>query len=579
MLLVTTSLKDTLDIKKKIFFLGEWCFNTKEKNSLPKTKYHVLTYHWNDQKKRNNNYFFLEKIYEEYLKNISLSLNKIHNLNKSNDYWRIIIGPWLRFFIDSIFDRYESIKNITVNKKIKETIVCNYKIEDFTPDNFDIFYKNFVKDEWNHIVFAEFLKTSSIKCIFINQKLFQVDSSPQKFMNFLITKAYNIFFYISYYLNSYNFSEINIPKFKKILISIKLNLFPNFNFYTPGLKKKNLNKDLRALIKFKKTNDNFKIFLNKFIRIWMPKIYLEDFAINRDFLVKKFSRNPKIIFTQTGYQFNDLFKIWCAEKKEQKKAIFIIGQHGGNMGISKQSQSEDHQLKIANYFLSWGWSRKGFDNIRKISSLTLSTNLIKTKSNRKIILLPGSYPRYFYCNYSVPIAGQAMSYFEDQIKLFQQLKKNLKKNIFIRLNGNDIDQLNIIKREKLDKFIVSNRKNFDKEISKYNMCLVTYNSTVMLETLAANFPTIIILDPRYFQIRNEAKNKLKKLHEVGVLHYSYESAIDLTLKVESSINQWWANNKLQNAVKEFCSFYACSSSNFAVEWKARLKSFENEIKI
>lgn len=579
MLLVTTSLKNSIDFKKKIFFLGDWCFNTIEKKSLSKIRYKILPYHWENTQKKNNDYFFLEEIYEEYLKTISLSLNKIHSLNYSTDYWRIIIGPWLRFFIDSIFDRYESINKISLDKRIRETIIYDYKIEDFTPDNFDSFYRNFIKDEWNHIVFAEFLKTSTIKCIFIKQKLFEEDSLPKKLTHFLTEKINNVFFYVSYYFNNFNFILINIPYLKTILISIKLRLFPNFNFYIPRLKKENTNKNLRELIKFKKTNSNFKIFLNKFIRIWMPKIYLENFSINRDFLLKKFDRNPKIIFTQTGYQFNDLFKIWCAEKKEKKKTLLIIGQHGGNMGISKHSQSEDHQLKIASYFLSWGWSRKGFSNIRKIPSLTLSTNLIKTKSNRRILLLPGSYPRYFYCNYSVPIAGQARRYFYDQIKLFKQLNKNLKKNIFMRLNGNDTDQLNIIKREKLDKFIVSNRNNFDKEISKYNMCLVTYNSTVMLETLAANFPTIIVLDPRYFQIRNEAKEKLKKLQEVGVLHYSYKSAIDLTLKVEDSINQWWTNGKLQNAVKEFCSFYACSSSNFAVEWKARLKSFENEIKI
>ena len=139
--------------------------------------------------------------------------------------------------------------------------------------------------------------------------------------------------------------------------------------------------------------------------------------------------------------------------------------------------------------------------------------------------------------------------------------------------------MSIISKAKLNKFVVSNKIKLRKQLSKYRLCLITYNSTTMLETLSSNFPSLIVLDPKYFEIREEAKDILNKLQEVGILHYSYDSAISFIVKVEKDINKWWLDYKLQSAVKKFCNSYAYTSSNFEIEWKKKIKSWTNEIKI
>jgi putative transferase (TIGR04331 family) len=159
------------------------------------------------------------------------------------------------------------------------------------------------------------------------------------------------------------------------------------------------------------------------------------------------------------------------------------------------------------------------------------------------------------------------------------LNKNLRESIFIRTQGNDIDELNIISKAKLDKFLVSNRIKLSKQLSKYRLCVITYNSTTMLETLSSNFPSLIVLDPKYFEIRNDAKEMLNKLQEVGILHYSYESAISFIVKIEKDISKWWFDHKIQAAVKDFCNSYAYTSSNFESEWKKKINLWMNEIKI
>jgi putative transferase (TIGR04331 family) len=579
MFLVTTAIDYTRDVNKEIIFLGDWCIRDSTNDIIKKYNYSIISYHWNDRTKYNNDYKSLDDLYERYLQDISLCLNKIHNTNNSLVYWRIIIGPWLKFFIDAIFDRYEVVEKAISNHNITETVVYDYSVEDFVPNDFIDFYTTFTKDEWNHVVFAELLKQSSIKFILSDHKIINEDSKKLSIMSLFYRKINNFLFYVSYFLNNSNFLSIYLSFFQKFKTDIKLGYFPHFNFYRFGNQKKSkINHDLRKLIKFEKTDNKFQLFLNKLIPLFFPKIYMEDFKSIKKTITKKFNKNPKIIFTSNAYHGDDAFKIWCAEKKEKGSRI-IIGQHGGITGLSLNNQSEDHQLKIADVYCSWGWSRKGFHNICKMPSLQLSQISIKPKQNGKILLVLPSYPKYFYQNFNVPISGQSKYFLYDQIKFVQRLNENLRENIFIRTQGNDVDELSIISKAKLDKFLVQNKIKLSKQLSKYKLCLITYNSTTMLETLSSNFPSLIVLDPKYFEIREEAKDILNKLQEVGILHYSYDSAISFIVKVEKDISKWWLDYKLRSAVKNFCNSYAYTSSNFEIEWKKKIKSWTNEIKI
>ena len=52
--------------------------------------------------------------------------------------------------------------------------------------------------------------------------------------------------------------------------------------------------------------------------------------------------------------------MWTASKVENKSQ-FIIMQHGGNMGTPKFYSILDHQVKVADKFISTGWTH-AYDN-------------------------------------------------------------------------------------------------------------------------------------------------------------------------------------------------------------------------
>ena len=158
--LITTALEETWIDNEKIIFLGDWCLILNNDRKYRKTDYIINDYHWDDRDKYNRDFYFINNLYEKKLKEFSILLNKKHNINQNTQYWRIIIGPWLRSFIEVFFDRYEIVKSI--KNKISNTVILDYEKNDFIPLNYKEFNSQIKSDEWNHVIFSEIIRFMNI---------------------------------------------------------------------------------------------------------------------------------------------------------------------------------------------------------------------------------------------------------------------------------------------------------------------------------------------------------------------------------------------------------------------------------
>ena len=76
--------------------------------------------------KKNNEY--VEKLSEIIQNELSIELNKLHNVNFSNRYWKIITGNWLKRVIKIIFFRYKCIeKSLSLNPNLITTASSLHK--------------------------------------------------------------------------------------------------------------------------------------------------------------------------------------------------------------------------------------------------------------------------------------------------------------------------------------------------------------------------------------------------------------------------------------------------------------------
>jgi putative transferase (TIGR04331 family) len=573
--LVVSPNKELWDESKPMLFLGEWCNLFKDRNYNKGLDIKIHSYHWVDKKKQEIDYKLLNDIYEQKLFDLSHSLSEIHNLKLDIRYWRIIIGPWLRFFIDAVYDRYESIRTAVDNNEIDSTFIFDYSIDDYVPNDFIEFYDHLRFDDWNQIIFFELIKEFNIpykKIWKINPINHKINTQKQlvkdKFRN-LLYSVNNIF---SNYFNDKVFFELYVPYTKLFRLQFKLGQLPYIGEKSIFCSNRKTDFDKRKKINFPRTNEKFSEFLNNQIINFLPRIYLENFKEIKNKVLNKFPTDPKLIITSNAYQANDCFKIWSAHHT-QKKVPLIIHQHGGNLGSSKFAQSEDHQLKISDDFISWGWSREGFNNIKTLPALKIFSKNINYDINGDILLTLASTPRYFYHFFGLQNGPEFLDYIEDQKLFIRNLNLKVISDLKIRPDSTEFGwdiPARISEVIDFSKFEL-NKIDFIKRLKNTKICIGTYNATIFLETLSYNIPTIVFFNLEQCNIRPEAIYYFEKLKSVGIFHDSPEAAAKFLNKIETNIEEWWKGPKLQLIRREFCDKYVNTSKNWATEWSSFLK--------
>ena len=156
--LITTAEKASWRYNSSILFLGEWCKTYENKSDRKTFNAKVADYHWDDRKKVFNDYKYLRNIYEKLLVDLSKALNSFHRTNHSLRYWRILIGPWLLYFTEMLFDRWETIHNTISKHQISNTIIIETPKELVIPKDMSDFKKLYSSDLWNHVMYSNIIR-------------------------------------------------------------------------------------------------------------------------------------------------------------------------------------------------------------------------------------------------------------------------------------------------------------------------------------------------------------------------------------------------------------------------------------
>jgi putative transferase (TIGR04331 family) len=570
--LVTTALKETWNEKVKTIFLGDWCliFNKFDKDKYPN---HIVNYyHWDDKEKFVRDIGYLDNLYETKLEEMSNVMNKIHNEIHDKSYWRIVIGPWLKSFIDVIFDRYESIHLINSEFKIDNTYCFKATYLEWIPKDFNEYWNLIKFDEWNHLIYSEIIKYLGIPFNEIDMPL------PRK----LVSKRKNILKKIFNYINNY-YNKILPNKFNnnfivsgyfKPLQLIKFHLFlkqiPQFLNYELEIKRtKTFEKDVRSKI-ILNNNNKFEVLLNDLIRKQIPTSYVENYKLIKKKADRFFPKYPKVILTSNAYDSNEAFKFWVASKKESLNTKYIINQHGGNFGICYYSQTERHQIVTSDLFTTWGWMSSTNEKIKPMPSYKLKQfKYKKTNKSSSIQLLIASYPKHFYTLIDQPNASQNIEYFKGIESLLNNLENNVRGKIKIRIHQ-DVYGWKIKERfHKLgfkDKLEDSSLISFKKSTNNSSISICTFNSTTFLETLSANVPTLIFFSSDRYLLRDDAKPLFEKLKDVKIFFETPEELAEHLNNIHLDIDKWWGKPKVQKVKNEFCYHFARTSNEWTKVW-------------
>ena len=273
--LITCS-SDYKNNKKKKHYLGVFCSSDKIKYKPSFfNKKNTIQY---DDTKDIENYRYLKKISKKIFLFLAKKLNKIHKCKKDLKYWRIIIYPWICYYVATLNDRWKIISGIEKNKKkfwIKKFILDKkfLEVESTLDWRFKTQNEKFNNHLFNRII--EFKKLKNIEQILDNDQLIIKNRDS----NFFFSLFKRVLFFINCFFLHFNkiyFDKVLIKKldfikicFKFKLLQIKNNtIFDNLNF------KVNYDYNYRNVIKSKKLK-NFENFLFSELKNYTPKTFIE----------------------------------------------------------------------------------------------------------------------------------------------------------------------------------------------------------------------------------------------------------------------------------------------------------------
>ena len=583
--LITTTLKNTWCTEKNILFAGEWCKLYPDEDNWQKLKFQTFPYHWLDRKKFYNDIKNLEIVYDDYLLKLSNTLNEIHNTNFSKRYWQIVIGPWLQDFIELIFDYYETISQIDKSNLVTSTYINKYNWEEQVPQDMMTFQAAYSKPCYNHFLFSEIIQLSSnIPFEYLNSEFPISPKTKNKSLRNNIKRGVK-------YVLSFLYSSILIPKKLKQIIFVSsyfgdndlytiqknLHQLPFKYLFDPIAPNKKVSKELRKKINLNTGKNKFEKLLDELLPKQIPVAYIENYFTYNRIAKLFFPKNTKIIFTSNAFYFNEAFKIWSASEVVNNGSKLLISQHGGIGGTSLWCHTEDHQIKISNKFYTWGWS-DNTKKTKKMSSpkLNYTKKLITHNPNGDILcVVTSDIINYMHSQQSMPMERHMKDYVNDLVNIMNDDIKKL--NFKYRLYHTNYNRDTWGIKHKftshgLLKYIDSSEKDFYSRVSECRLVIVTYNpNATSLETLSANFPTLLFWNPEHWELRKDAQEYYDILEKAGIYHKSVESLVTQIKKIYYDIDKWWHTNQVQDAVKLFCNNYAYTSDNCVQEWSEEFK--------
>lgn len=578
--LITTSDEATWKLDFPVVFLGEWCCKYDRKQVWKSLDFVVEEpYGMNVPKQdadREEMLIFEKKLFPIFCELI----NQYHNTNYSVKFWKILLGHWFRYTITQLLFRTKLIKQCLQNHNISGSISYSHDSYTITPtlteeiidDRLLVPWKENILnskilnllDETNFPI--EYIKLNKDDRYNQNLKKNNINFKNKLFLNLIkfyqnLSKKF-VKNSDAFIINTY------LPSKEEIKLELALGQIPQLwkynktNSYSEiiNLKIDKVERD-KLTKKFESVTNNYlEKIITKLLFQLLPKIYLEGLdELTKIVKNQPWPKSPKFIFTSNEFFGNDIFKLWSAFKSEQGTKYFI-GQHGNNYGTKRNTAPRVEEL-ISHKFITWGWTNQ---SSRFVPGFIFKNENKKYKFNPQggLLLIETCYTKHVS---TFDERYEYLKYLDAQIKFVGCLTREPRNKLTIRLMPEYLITRWAVKQRWFDfdpKLNIDNGiANISKLISQNRLVVHSYDSTGMLESLSRNIPTISFWLNEYNHILDEARPFYKLLVDVGIVHFSAESAAKKINEVWSDIDNWWSRSDVQEARKLYCAKYARNSNN------------------
>jgi len=565
---------------RPLLFLGEWCLLHALKAEWERRDYRIVPYHWSDVERRHADYRRLDALFEQLFLQLAEILNDIHGTYHSLRYWRIVVGPWLRYFIGIMYDRFRALECALDTGLVECVPVISCSRWQQVPRNHADFFHEALSDHGNQHIFR-------IICEHIAPELVRT-VAHEDFVRRNVGGRLRELIGLGAFLVTSGGGALSRRRIVASLGYAKLGelirlgrkfgqLLP---FPIPKLRPREFPIDaaVREKLSFDCERDTFSRLLASTIKEFLPSAYLEGHPSMVRLAKAIYPRSAHLIIDDNALHTNEVFKVWTAEAVENGTKLAIY-QHGGFYGSGEWNENEIHERSICDLFLNWGWESTS------LAKPMPSYQLVRLKRRtfspspeiRRIAWIMTMFPRYAYLQTSMFSPSDILDYIDDQIRFYRALPHEIASQLWLRPYQKDWDWsfINRLYKAGVDiEQICPPRISMIEQLAKCRIGIFSANTTVHLEMFAMGIPTILYWNPKIWRIRQEAEPYYEALRGVGILHDSPESAASWLKKIYKDAWIWWSSAEVQYAVSFHMERFGCTSDNWANEWKSRLSEVD-----
>jgi putative transferase (TIGR04331 family) len=566
--LVTEPVAEYLDQHKKNLILGYFP-NLSSQNGQHLSDLYIDKNRSTPEEKRLTK-FKVDRLKDRILPVLADSMRRLHGVDFCNEYWEILLGPWLTVATNNTFLRLNSFqKSRKFGTITSMSLINSLKPLPAAQDTTE-FFELILNVEWKNARdwrIATYLNLDvspkEVETVLPSEDL--LPNRRNRESMFRLGKSYlqKMTTQFNRFNSGYLLATYMPPK-TEFKVSLLLGQIPVANRQVSWR---------QNVLSIEEGNYMRREFLediqtvdfegdDKFILLELseqiPTVFLEHYEEVRKMCHEVFPKNPSFAFTSNSFHQDELFKFWIAERKLTGMK-YLVGQHGNNYGANNLT-SPTTEEKTCDQFLTWGWSKS---NGRYVPSIVLKTAGLTRRANgsKGLLFLTTSVP-----NGHSPW-DETVEYFnqlELQHEFVNNLNDSVKSVMTVRIPPFNLrvgDYMpNSWTKEPINHSLDLGNKPYLSERGKYRLAVLSYDSTGLLEGLASNVPTMAFWLDGLDHLNDFARAKYQILVDAGIVFLDSTDCATMVNEVWDDVDGWWNSSEIQEARKKFCADFCEYSS-------------------
>jgi putative transferase (TIGR04331 family) len=577
MFLATTAIDEFWDTSDSatIVFLGGWCRLYARSADWKEFGSQVLPDVWESLDATIEGHRYCSEVYARILPPLAERLNVALGLSKSPQYYDILLGNWLQYYLHQLYDKYVSLKSALKQYPDLTTWVLD-PAQYYVPADIVDMVSCLTGDDYALQQYSEILSELGYQFP-VRQRLGRISDTRKRkidlnggMRSFARRSVARLFHLISGVFSRERVIvvQVSLPDPPANLIRLfwesRFAVVPDDFMLRVSVECK-VDHELRSKMTLGVDQDEFCSILSRRIFHNIPVIFLEAYHAVAAQVWAQTPRPPRVLFSAYATHFNLPFKFFAAEHRERLK--LAIQQYGGGYGIDAFCVPEEWEREIASVYFTWGWSE---NTARYLPSPKLLPPSVQIKGQQSgCLLVMTTWSRYLF-RFECHVTGH--NFVERNLEMTINFCHLLAPAVDLRIRHHGLDYGWSIAERLADCGVrySSEPRSVRGSVRDYALCIFDHLGTGYLETLAWNIPTIIFIARECHKVRPRATKAFAAMEKAGIVHYSPESAAAFVNNMHADPQTWWNRADVQEARHQFVSEFARSDENWTQEWLQEL---------